>query len=74
MTIKRLAGPEDVEKFCSDSEVAKNKERVLKGKQLGLLVEAKALIKILSNEIFKLNFLKISKTAEAVVCCRVSPG
>jgi phospholipid-transporting ATPase len=41
---------------------------------MGLLVEAKALKLILENIVFKTAFLKISKTCEAVICCRVSPG
>ena len=41
---------------------------------LGILVEASALTIILANPVFKAYFLKISKTAEAVICCRVSPG
>ena len=41
---------------------------------MGLLVEADALSIILSSEEFKSLFLKISKTAEAVICCRVSPS
>ena len=39
----------------------------------GLLVEAKALTLILGNADFKAAFLKIAKTCEAVICCRVSP-
>lgn len=42
--------------------------------KLGVLCEAKALILVLSNTTHKLNFLKICKTSEAVICCRVSPG
>jgi magnesium-transporting ATPase (P-type) len=41
---------------------------------LGLLVEADALAIILDDVEFKSFFLKISKTAEAVICCRVSPS
>lgn len=41
---------------------------------LGLLVEAKALGIILDNPSYKSQFLKISKTAEAVIACRVSPS
>ena len=28
----------------------------------------------MSNPSFKINFIRISKTCEAVICCRVSPG
>ena len=46
------------------------------GKMLGLLVEATALKIILDpkNIQFKATFIKIAKTAEAVIACRVSPG
>jgi phospholipid-translocating ATPase len=47
---------------------------IKKGIQKGLLVEATALGIILDNPIFKSFFLRISKTCEAVICCRVSPG
>lgn len=39
-----------------------------------MLVEAGALNMILANMEYKKNFLKISKTCEAVICCRVSPS
>jgi phospholipid-translocating ATPase len=51
-----------------------NKERMKNGEMLGLLVEADALSIILNNVEFKSKFLKISKTAEAVIACRVSPS
>ena len=41
---------------------------------MGVLVESSALKLILSDAELKIYFLKISKTCEAVVCCRVSPG
>lgn len=40
----------------------------------GLLVEADALKIILSNMKYKKYFLKIAKSCEAVICCRVSPS
>lgn len=39
-----------------------------------MLCEARALTAILLDPIHKLNFLKICKTSEAVICCRVSPS
>jgi len=42
--------------------------------QRGLLVEAGALSMILSDIILKKNFIKIAKSCEAVICCRVSPS
>jgi magnesium-transporting ATPase (P-type) len=43
-------------------------------KKRGLLVEAGALREILANVELKKHFLKISKSVEAVICCRVSPS
>ena len=40
----------------------------------GMLVEASALKEILNNETYKMYFVRIAKTCEAVICCRVSPG
>jgi P-type E1-E2 ATPase len=40
----------------------------------GLIVEAKALALILSDIEYKKNFIKISKSCEACICCRVSPS
>ncbi len=42
-------------------------------KKRGLLVEAQALNMILADIMLKKNFIKIAKTCEAVICCRVSP-
>jgi len=70
----RLSNLNDVKQFCQESMVIKNKERVRKGIMLGLLVEADALAIILSDIAYRSIFLKISKTAEAVICCRVSPS
>ena len=40
----------------------------------GVLVEAKALQIVLDNKEYKNYFIKLLKTSEAVICCRVSPG
>jgi P-type E1-E2 ATPase len=37
-------------------------------------VEANALKLILSNALYKKYFIKIAKSCEAVICCRVSPS
>ena len=42
-------------------------------KQRALILEATALVYIIENPEFQINFIKISKTCEAVICCRVSP-
>lgn len=38
------------------------------------MVEASALGLVLENPVFKNFFIRIAKTCEAVICCRVSPG
>jgi magnesium-transporting ATPase (P-type) len=43
-------------------------------KKRGLLVEAGALNMILTSMDYKKHFLKIAKSCEAVICCRVSPS
>lgn len=39
-----------------------------------VIVEASALAILLANPYMKSTFIKITKTCEAVICCRVSPG
>jgi phospholipid-translocating ATPase len=74
MIVKRLSNLETVRSFCTDKQIEANDQRLTAGKMMGLLVEAQALKIILENIAFKTAFLKISKTCEAVICCRVSPG
>ena len=74
MEVHRLSTREQVEDFCTQSMVEANKRRIQEGKMKAVLVEAQALAIILENKRFKAYFLKISKTCEAVICCRVSPG
>jgi phospholipid-transporting ATPase len=53
-----------------------NDNMIMQGQKRSIIIEAKALQIILSDETFILKrwFLKISKTAETVICCRVSPS
>lgn len=74
MDITRLSTKEHVVDFCTEQRVHENEKRILDGKMKGLLVEASALSIILSDVNFKPTFVKIAKTCEAVICCRVSPG
>ena len=75
MVVWKISTEKDVEEVCSDTKVQENVKlyQELKKKR-GLLVEAKALGMILGNAVHKKYFLKIAKTCEAVVCCRVSPS
>lgn len=72
----RLSTHREVSDFCTIERVKWNEARMKEGKMLGLLVEASALKIILApeNKAFKATFIKIAKTAEAVIGCRVSPG
>ena len=59
---------------CSPTTVADN-ERLQKAQhKRGVLVEASSLNMILMDINYKKNFLKIAKSCEAVICCRVSPS
>ena len=74
MNITRMSKEEDVAAFLTEQNVKENNERLLRGDMKGLLVEASALQIILDRPIYKARFLRIAKTCEAVICCRVSPG
>ena len=54
--------------------VSENQNLMMLEKKRGLIVEAGALNLILTNMEYKKNFLKIAKSCEAVICCRVSPS
>jgi hypothetical protein len=49
---------------------------IMNGMKRAIIIEALALKTILSDETFTYQrwFIKISKTAETVICCRVSPS
>lgn len=74
MHMYRLSTVDQVKEFCKEETVKENNKLIKKGLQKGLLVEASALSIVLDNAIFKSFFLRIAKTCEAVICCRVSPG
>ena len=54
--------------------VRKNERLKNLGIKRGIIIEATALKKILSDQDMTNYFIKISKTCEAVICCRVSPA
>jgi len=74
MDLTRLSTKNDVMAFCNVNEVNKNIDRLKTDRMKGVLVEASALAIIVEDEEFKKYFVKIAKTCEAVICCRVSPG
>jgi magnesium-transporting ATPase (P-type) len=74
MLIHKLSTVKDVEAFCSYESLEDNNKRALKGQQRAVLVEASALSLITNDHYKKKFFVAISKTCEAVICCRVSPS
>jgi phospholipid-transporting ATPase len=74
MEVIRLSHDDDVMEFCTPENIIKNNKRVIEGKSQCVIVEAHALAIIFSHSPYKAIFLKIAKTCEAVICCRVSPG
>lgn len=77
MDLTRLSTRENVAGFCNPKVVEENNQRLKNNanyKMKGILIEASALAIILEEADYKKYFLKIAKTCEAVICCRVSPG
>ena len=74
MTIWKISTRDDVIEMCCLEMSEKNEELMKKGTKRGLLVEAGALNIILSDPNFRKFFIKIAKSCEAVICCRVSPS
>jgi phospholipid-transporting ATPase len=74
MEVWKISSQKEVDDVCSPTRVKLNSELIKQQKKRGLLVEATALSIILSNMEYKKHFLKIAKSCEGVICCRVSPG
>lgn len=74
MEVWKISNLKEVDDVCSPTRVKLNSELIKQQKKRGLLVEATALSIILSNMEYKKHFLKIAKSCEGVICCRVSPG
>ena len=71
--IYELRTKSDVAKICSVMGVSKNEQLMRERKRRVLIVQNEALATITSIDQFRTNFIRISKTCEAVICCRVSP-
>ena len=71
--VYKLRTREQVEHFCSEQFIQQNEEMMAQNKKRALIVEAPALLIITEKPELEINFIRISKTCEAVVCCRVSP-
>lgn len=74
MIVWKISNKSEVEEVCSAAKVQENAQLMIKQQLRGLLVEANALNLILTSMEYKKNFLKIAKSCEAVICCRVSPS
>ena len=74
MLVWRCSTSEDVEMLINDESVENNKQFVQEHRKRAFLIEATALGFIMSNEQTRFNFVRIAKTCEAVICCRVSPS
>ena len=75
MHIMKVRAPTDCLLSFNKTKAEENEEMIKKGVQRGLLIETGALSYIIAEEIpaIKMYFLKIAKSCEAVICCRVSP-
>lgn len=76
MEVTRVSNLADLKREFNDKKVRLNDAKIRKHIPRGILVEATALKFILDDEsqTIKRYFLKIAKTCEAVICCRVSPA
>jgi phospholipid-translocating ATPase len=77
MHVFKINSDEDCARFCSDENLEFNRKAKLPGAnyvKTGLIVEGSQLTKIQADDRKLACFLMISKTCEAVICCRVSPA
>lgn len=75
MEVLRCRDAEDVRLLFNRDCASKHESEVLSGMKKALVIESEALKVILSDGDLKIQryFLKITKTFETVICCRVSP-
>ena len=74
MTIWRCSNEADVRRYINKDSVENNKHLVAEQQKRAFLVEAGALNVIMADDATRANFVRIAKTCEAVICCRVSPS
>ena len=72
-TLYELRKKKDVAELCSQPGIERNEQLMREKKRRVVIVQNEALATISSNVEFRQNFIQISKTCEAVICCRVSP-
>lgn len=71
--IYRIRTREQVEQFCTEEFARKNEQLMKSKKKRALIIEATALTLLTERLDLEINFIRISKSCEAVICCRVSP-
>ena len=69
----RIKDRDSVLDLCSETFVQKNEAMVQAKIKRALIVEAIALTHITERSDLEMNFIRVSKTCETVICCRVSP-
>ena len=76
MDLIRCANTRDVLENFNEEQAKKNENLRMLGNKRAIIIEAKALKKILEDDsyVVKRWFLKMSRSAETVICCRVSPS
>lgn len=74
MVVWKISTLSDVKENCCEARAKENEKLMKQEQKRGMLVEAGALGQILANIQYKKYFLKIAKSCEAVICCRVSPS
>jgi magnesium-transporting ATPase (P-type) len=74
MIVWKMSTAAEVRDVCSQEKIRENERLIIEEQKRGLLVEAGALTLILSDINLKKNFIKIARSCEAVICCRVSPA
>jgi magnesium-transporting ATPase (P-type) len=76
MNIIRCSVTSDVEKEFNEEKALENERMIMTGEKKAIIIESTALKSILSDDNFanKRWFIKIARTAETVICCRVSPS
>lgn len=70
----RLKDAKDVKTYCSSEFVEQNENLMTSQKKRAMIVENTALSLITERDDFEMNFIRVSKTCEAVICCRLRPG
>jgi len=76
MDIIKCEKPTDIAFHFNDEQAKHNEDKILAGEKRALIIEADVLQVILKDDLYtyKRWFLKIARTLETVICCRVSPS